>query len=232
MSEQTYKGDIDWVVVDDCNPTTRCHMGQTVVRPKRIWTAGGKPSLVTNIDLGLSACRYEKILFIEDDECYLPQYLESMDEALDRSCIAGQTPARYYNVFHRAFRVIPNSMHASLCQTGIRSTVVPILRSIISRHGSTNPFIDIPLWQHCRALPGIPGSVSFDAGLRPRKDVMSIKGMPGRPGIGAGHRVPSGHWTLDPDLEWLTAQIGTERAMFYRTFAEHSLKGGETIAAM
>jgi len=202
IADQTYTGMVEWIVVDD-GPAPMTITGPKLIRAPRVirrepcWTPRGGPTLVANLAAGLREARGEKILFIEDDECYLPRYLENMEAALDRHQIAGQVPARYYNVRTRTYRVLSNETHASLCQTGIRRELVEPFLGMLQ--ALPNPFLDIPLWRRFG-----PDGLSFGAA-----DVVSIKGMPGRPGIGAGHRPSGVSWNRDPDCVELRSWVGT-----------------------
>jgi hypothetical protein len=209
IAEQFYLSDYEWLVVDDCEPATPLTMGQIAVPAAKVWKPGDPQSLTANVLTGLRASSGEKILFIEDDECYLPGYLSSMSAALDHAIMAGQTPAMYYNVAYRCWRRLANGRHASLCQTGIRSDLLYHAIDLCAR--TSGPFLDLTLWGDL----GFVGSLSRD-----QTDVVSIKGMPGRPGIGVGHRPAGPSWTADPEGAMLTALIGAERAALYLPFYE------------
>ena len=100
-------------------------------------------------------------------------------------------------------RTISNYGHASLCQTGIRSELLTRLEGLCRR---PSPFIDLALWH----ATGILEATNY---------VVSIKGMPGRPGIGVGHRPGPGGWTADPKLEQLQAWTGSAIAHLYMRFS-------------
>lgn len=209
IASQSYRGMVEWIVVDDGPKPTPCSQGQTVIRRKPYWTPQHGPSLVANLTAGLREARGEKILFIEDDECYLPFYLERMEEALDRHALVGQAPARYYNVKTRSYRVISNATHASLCQTAMRRELVQPFLDLLAALPS--PFVDIPLWRSYGSA-----GLSFSCA-----DVVSIKGMPGRPGIGAGHRASGVSWIGDPDCVTLRSWIG-DRYVKYLPYCQHA----------
>jgi len=201
---------VEWIVVDDCDPPTHVRFGQTVIRPMPRWEPGGKQTFTRNMLAGLAAATGEKILFIEDDEFYARAYLQNMNTLLDSSQLVGQAPARYYHVGIRRFRVLPNHTHASLCQTGIRAELKTRLRGLLE--ASPTPFIDIPLWN-----PLTAGTL-----VRGADDVVSIKGLPGRPGIGIGHRPGRGRpasWTPDSNLEQLKRWCGDD-ADLYACYAD------------
>ena len=200
ISRQSYTGDIQWIVIDDCDPPTVPLFGQEVIRPVPSWKPG-QITLGRNLTCALDYVKYDKIVFCEDDEAYLPDYLKLMDQMLDTADLAGEIPARYYNVRQRMFRVLDNRNHASLCQTGMRSDLIPRLRYLCT---SQSPFIDMRLWE---PIPDVRYL------LVPTAQVVSIKGLPGRPGIGIGHR-PHGDWKKDPVLAQLRAWIGADADLY------------------
>jgi hypothetical protein len=204
IAGQTFR-DFEWIVVDDGPEPTPMNFVQKVYRPHPLWD--GKHTLLRNLLVGLNAARGDKILFIEDDEVYLPDYLGNMNAMLDAAPLAGEIPARYYNIRQRAFREIGNHGHASLCQTGIRAELKQKFMRICSTVPDGSPFVDLTLWKN-------------NGVLNPAGNVISIKGMPGRRGIGIGHRETlSSAWTADPDLKVLKRWIGIERAGRYEPYA-------------
>jgi hypothetical protein len=212
MRAQTYAGPVQWVIVDDCDPPTivdprafRARFAPWVVeivRPSPRWTPGRGPTLTRNLIEGLTAARGTHVLPIEDDDVYLPDYLSNMRTLLSRADLCGQVPARYYNVAERLYREMERGAHASLCQTGFHRRLAERVTELC--RGSM-PSIDIALWR-------------TGGQLSPGGDVVSIKGMPGRPGIGVGHRPPPGSGTFDPELRQLAQWIGPARTRRYAPF--------------
>lgn len=210
MARQTYKGKINWVVVDDCVPETNCTMGQTVIRPKPAWQPG-QNTQSKNLQLALAAEHLDdKILFIEDDDHYAPGYLDLMSHWLDEAQLVGEKHTRYYNVRHRCSFISANKQHSSLCQTGFRIGILPLVKDIC-RQGAK--FIDMLIWSAAGERGKLypfhprfsPGPVS---GL-----CIGMKGLPGRLGIGMGHR-QTGRWTPDPDMSTLQSWIGQDAANY------------------
>jgi hypothetical protein len=206
IRDQTFQS-FEWIVVDDGPEPTPVTMGQRVLRPKPFWD-GSQHTLLRNLSVGLAAVRCDRILFIEDDEVYLPTYVERMAELMGRHMLVGETPARYYNLRHWAYRVLPNRTHASLCQTGMQTALSEALIRLCARAAPARPFVDLELW---RAVSSVA-----DAGalLVPGSNVVSLKCLPGRGGIGIGHRVEPRHypgWTSDFDRKQLTQWIGADR---------------------
>jgi glycosyltransferase involved in cell wall biosynthesis len=205
MERQTFTGEIQWIVVDDGQESTEATKGQIVVRPQPRWQPG-QITLARNILAALPLAIHDKIVFIEDDDWYGPEYLARMAEALDHGCqIVGDVPARYYHVGSRLFREIGNRAHASLCQTGIRGDLISVLEELCDRE---EKFLDIGL---------------FRSGHQPyfirSEQSVGIKGLPGRRGIGIGHRPSGAQWKPDPNLAVLRSWIGSDAAL-YEQFAE------------
>lgn len=177
----SYGRDVEWIVADDGSVPARCTMGQRHLRrPKPTQRA---ESFLGNLSLALKSATGEKILFIEDDDWYASDYIAVMLRLLDHADIAGEAHARYYNLSQRTYKIMGNASHASLCQTGIRRGLAPWMLQHIERYKRT--FIDIHTWR---------------TGARARRRRLAsettlsvgIKGLPGTPGIGRGHRTMCG----------------------------------------
>jgi hypothetical protein len=198
-ARQTYKGEIQWLVADDCDPPTKCTMGQTVIRPEPRWKPGENTQFRNLLAL-LPLVRFDKIIHFEDDDAYLPTYIETMARRLDEAPLVGETPARYYNVRFRTWRDCGNNAHASLFQTAMRADILPVLKRICERQ----KWIDMALW------PAVPGGKLFHG-----EETVGIKGMPGRAGQVAAHRKQT--WmNPDPHLDVLRRWIGDDVAEYRR----------------
>lgn len=220
IGRQTYKGDVNWLVVDDCVPETNCTMGQTVIRPKHAWRLG-QNTQGRNLQLLLASEHLgDKILFIEDDDYYAPGYLDRMDHWLDEAQLVGEKHTRYYNVQCRSWHISANKCHSSLCQTGFRAGMLPLIRDVC-RQG--NRFLDMLIWSAAAERGKLypfhprfnPGPVS---GL-----CIGIKGLPGRPGIGMGHRPQPPRrqrWNDDADMSTLQGWIGQDAAANYAKYGK------------
>jgi len=210
MSRQTLRPS-RWIVVDDCDPPTRCTMGQWVLRPRWRW----KPGMNTqarNLMHALSCVKQHdgNFLFWEDDDYYGPGYTELMLERLWSAPVIGGTHAKSYHVKERVWHVADNEQHASLSQTGFHASLLPLVSGIIQ---AGHKFADVEIW---RALGGMGKLFPADP---PAAACVGMKGMPGRSGIGFGHLREEGRlpWTDDRDLKVLTSWIGTA-AKEYRRF--------------
>ncbi len=208
VHHQTYKGSIEWIVVDDCDPPTPMTMGQKVIRPPERWSAEKGSSQHDNVLLALGYARGKYIFILEDDDYFGPSYLENQIEHLKDHYLVGETPSRYFHVGARVWREFANDDHASLCQTAFRWELIPLLSKICKeRH-----WLDVTLWHRYGRSWGF---------LYPGDQVVGIKGMPGRLGVSRSHIVHHGHeWHEDPNLQQLQQWIGTDATKEYAKYAQ------------
>lgn len=205
MQAQTFAGPVRWVIVDDgeeAQPITFAREGWTleVMRREPFWRPGQNTQAL-NLAHGLRAIKAsERVVIIEDDDHYAPDWLETIDKALDKADLVGECRARYYNVATNTGRQLNNEHHASLCSTGMKGLALEKFRREC-RPGVT--FIDVSLWRN------FSGKKQLFGGHR----VTGIKGMPGRGGIGMGHK-PDFQGIKDEDGELLREWIGQD-AGFY-----------------
>ena len=181
INAQTYDGPVIWIVVDDCDPATRIptmREGITVevVRPDWRWKPGMNTQ-VKSMAAGLAHVPDDATLFIlEDDDVYLPDYMIAMREAIEKYDLVGERDARYYNVTSHRRRVIPGKIHSSLASTVCRGSALTLLKTLCNGH--LNRMLDYNLWKTFKGRKM----------LLSEHNVVGIKGLPGRPGIGVGHR--------------------------------------------
>lgn len=179
MARQTYTGPVRWVVVDDgevAQPISFARDGWQVdvLRPTPFW-APGQNTQARNIKAGLDAIGNAdvRLVIIEDDDWYGPEWLATVDKALNKHELVGESHARYYNVAQRRAKQLENFQHASLCSTAMRGRAIEQLKGVC-RPGIQ--FIDVMLWQ-----------AFGNEGAFRGENVVGIKGLPGRKGIGIGH---------------------------------------------
>jgi hypothetical protein len=197
LNAQTYQGPLTWVIVDDCIPTSRIPRvrdGIDVIRVLPSWQwQPGKSTQAASMAAGLEHVPEDAVLFIlEDDDVYLPAYMETMLEAMEALDLAGEREARYYNVATGRWRAIPGKIHSSLASTVCKGAALARLRALCN--SGLGRMLDVTLWKQ------FTGSKK----LMETRNVVGIKGLPGRPGIGVGHRsrfgVPDTGGTL---AEWI-----------------------------
>lgn len=187
MSRQTYRGPLQWIVVDDgvtSTPATRSQ--QYIRRTPQAWH-----TLTDNLRAALPLVRHDKILIIEDDEWYHPQYIERMSDWLEPDQLTGTGIARYYWPRETRYREFPHHTHASLCRTGFRSELIP---AVLDCCKTRDPSVDLRLWSSIQ-------------GTRHDLDQPLVVGMKGMPGRKSGGGKPS-EGISDHDLSKLTEWIG------------------------
>lgn len=197
---------IQWIIIDDCDEIGKSLYVSGVrcmhVIPQHRWFPG-RNTLGQNLLEVVPYVEHDCILFIEDDDWYAPEYLKSMYESLQTADIIGEVPARYYHVPSKQYSLQENKKHASLCQTGIRRSMLTSLEEICRSQNSE--FIDVRLWK-------VPSNQKF----LETTFCVGMKGLPGRPGIGIGHRPDhySRMWNKDSDLTVLRRWIGDDVKMY------------------
>lgn len=202
LNAQSYQGPAKWIVVDDCDPATpipETRFETEVVRPDWRWEPGMNTQAACML-AGLDRIPSDAVVFVvEDDDCYLPEYVETMLKALEVFELVGETSARYYNVATRRHKVMKTPNHSSLASTAVRGT------DALRKACETRPkFIDISLWR------GFTGRKT----LLDTHNVIGIKGLPGRQGIGVGHKPTFG----EPDTTDVLQQWCGEYANNYEAF--------------
>jgi len=202
MTNQTVKPD-QWIVVDD---------GKTPIVPsvpmeyvRREPCAGDpKHTLAINLLQAIPLIKGDKILIIEDDEYYAPNYIEEMAKHLDGSKIAGITQNRYYHLPTGGYYMMHNKGHASLAQTAFTSAFIPTFRGAVEASMFVD-FLDIRMWRmakqslnHSFKFGGRALTTRSRVGQLQKSELtlfsdadrplyVGIKGLPGRAGIGMGH---------------------------------------------
>ena len=178
MQAQTYEGPVRWIVVDD---------GKTPLKPAfkrpgyalemhRLEPMAGN-SQARNMLHALNQVEGDGPVFCwEDDDIYLPEYVETMLEALETADLAGERYARYYNVATGRYKEIRGKIHSSMASTVCKGGALQLLRALCN--SGLNRMLDVNLWKQFNG----------DKRLMDSRNVVGIKGLPGRPGIGVGHR--------------------------------------------
>jgi hypothetical protein len=199
MGRQSFRGSTQWIVVDDGELPTGMTMGQQYVR--REHDSRGHGSLMANMLEALSRVDSRRILIIEDDDYYKPHYVASAIQQLDTSQLAGNTLQLYYHLSRRRWKTY-RSNSPSLCQTGFHDTLIPVVIEACHRALEKESIsLDIELWRlaqkrkvRCHAFEGTVRMVG-------------MKGLPGRTGLGKGHR-PGQDWHEDDELAVLRHWTG------------------------
>lgn len=214
MKRQTYSGQVLWIIIDDCLPTTTDQVTDTFrdswqivkVYPKPAWRQG-QNTQGRNMEAGINTLLTQPerqdikaVFVIEDDDYYRATYLERMMANWSGCQILGETKTIYYNPVHRRYCVNGNVTYASLFQTAFDMRTIELLRSVKS-----HKFIDGAFWK-----------IVQNKKLFHENDLaIGIKGLPGRGGIGAGHSDSYYGMISDVDMRFLKNHIGEADARIY-----------------
>lgn len=208
MSQQTYTGQIQWIVVDDGIEPTQCTMGQQYIRERPI----EKHSLCRNLRAAIPHVQGECVFVVEDDDYYAPHYVSTMVGRLHRSDLVGEFGAKYYYLRHKSFRHNHETEnHASLCRTGMTRAVLDTLTQCAQ---GSHPSVDLRLWRTWKGSTftwrDADGTQSLCVG---------IKGVEGRQSRGWK---PTHNAVRDAGLQTLRKWVGNDAAEFYRNMMKHS----------
>jgi hypothetical protein len=217
MAAQDFKGTVQWLIIHDglvdlpaTMEDSRFHV--RIVPRKAQPKERGPKSLAANLLHALIRVKSNKIIIIEDDDYYHVSHLSELSARLDQATLVGSMWQKYYNIQHRMY-LVQRNIGSALCSTGFRASLIERLQKICSRAYKHNQRgIDRMLW---------------DETVREKKDLynpksqtcIGIKGLPGTPGIGHGHR-PQGkdhHWKYhkDPSGYQLVSWVGKDVADLY-----------------
>lgn len=202
MARQAWRGPLQWIIVSDVEKISGLTIEWADIKliyPDR-WT--GTNSLARNILAALPYVKYDRVVWVEDDDHYSSSHLFTLAEQLVSYGIVGNPVSRYYHIPSRRYRIMANNGCASLCQTGIRSEFIPLLKRVCQ----STEFIDFRLWSEFRSMRK---GISF---FSPDNTCVGIKGLPGRRGIGVGHRPDEyvAQWVDDLNLTILRSWIGSD----------------------
>lgn len=207
MQAQTDQ-DFKWVVLDDGpQASPKPTRADVVIRPAWRWWGDN-----TQHESMLELLRWSgdgPKLVVEDDDAYTPGYVASMRAMLAQGYgLVGEHTALYYHVGMRAYRDMSNRRHASLCSTGFQGAEAHALIKRLCR--SRVRMVDHAMWREYGGAKRLQGT----------RMSVGIKGLPGRAGIGCGHKLRKG--TPDPHLTHLRAIIGDD-AEVYRGYYDSQL---------
>jgi hypothetical protein len=205
INRQTYNGPLQWILSDDSSihyniskPDNVQHFSHIL----RTYPGNKSDSFRGNVIVALPLVLFDRIIIIEDDDWYSQNYIKEYAARLDSYQLVGEGPARYYNVKNQSYRILGNNKRASFCQTGLQSKIIEKLFVSCQKDSA---FVDARLWNK-----DVRKFIFQD-----KANCIGIKGMPGRPGIGMGHRCKS----FTKDKEWKTLEnwIGKEDTEYYKT---------------
>lgn len=208
MSQQTYTGPIQWIVVDDGVNPTACTMGQQYIRQRPM----NHHSLCRNLRAAIPHIQGECIFVVEDDDYYAPHYLSTMVGRLQRADLVGEFGAKYYYLRHKSFRHNHQSEHhSSLCRTGMTRAVLQTLERCAQ---GWHPSVDLRLWRAWRG-----STFSWRDADGTQSLCVGMKGVEGRQSRGWK---PSRNAVNDAGLQTLEKWVGKDAAEIYRNMMMHS----------
>jgi hypothetical protein len=157
------------------------------------------------------------VIIMEDDDWYHPKYIDITMRRFNGTHyrLIGQNKTIYYQVDKCAWRQNGNKDRASLCETSLTMDLIPSLKKMCDLKRQS-AFVDQRIWAYAKKAK-IPHFLFAD-----KRYVIGIKGMPGRRGIGIGHRSTS--YRKDPYYEYLAKLIGQEDANWYKRLLESKRK--------
>tara|TARA_R110002049_G_scaffold281333_1_gene460864 strand:+ start:24225 stop:24884 length:660 start_codon:yes stop_codon:yes gene_type:complete len=188
MLAQDYSGDVRWIIVDDgvtATPVTFEREGWEV----DVLRLEPMPrSQARNLLVGMGhVAPGGRVAIIEDDDAYAPEYLSHISDWLDSADLVGERFTRYYNVRTGRGQQMKNRDHASLCATAMKGEATEDFCQLLVKLSSA---LDMTLWRDFKGSKYLSDTFY----------VTGIKGMPGRKGVGVGHREEFGlpmslrHW--------------------------------------
>jgi len=208
MKRQTTKP-TEWIIVDDGKiPTTPPNFD--FVKYYRREKANNEPEHTLPIQLLhiLDEVNTDRVIIMEDDDWYHPQYLEKMNALFSESedyDLVGFGDAVYYHIPLKKYYYHNNKNRASWCQTGFRRSFSSEIARICEKH---EPFIDLYAWK---------SKCKKNLKLEKHQCCIGIKGLPGREGTTMGWRRT--HLFLpDSDLHVLKKLIGNEDIKKYKKY--------------
>jgi hypothetical protein len=177
IERQTYQGPMTWLVCDDCDPPSflphmRCAV--EVIRPPWRWGKGDNTQSRSLCALLDRVPDDADVIVMEDDDWYGPNYVQAQVDRLRAYELVGEGPTIYFNPVANRWRRMPRRNATSLCETAMKGAALSLFRKVAKNN---RKMIDIRLWQDFRGSKRI-----FE-----RVNVVGMKGLPGRGGIGVGH---------------------------------------------
>jgi glycosyltransferase involved in cell wall biosynthesis len=197
IARQTVKHD-EWIVADSGAEKATLTMGQ--IHLHRPAPAGAR-NLARNVMDALDRVTGDVVIVVEDDDWYSAGHIERCLEGLQHRLAYGCPTLNYFNVAHRCWISMKNR-GAALCQTVFRRELLPEMRAAAQTAHAANDFsIDARFWAPRQSMATGP------------QTVIGIKGLPGQPGLGIGHRPKSSgarRWVNDPTFAQLRRWIGDD----------------------
>jgi len=171
----------------------------------------GPKSMARNLLEACKQARGDYIFICEDDDYYAPDHLLHCLYKMNGVCksydAVGTIWQKYYNIYKQCFKTYKN-IGSAMCATAFKRELLPTMEMALkwgfdkAHKGMDRKFWDtITIEQH-RAVDIFDGH-----------DVVGIKGLPGREGIGVGHYAPG--FEYDDGFATLVDWVGEKAADIY-----------------
>jgi hypothetical protein len=147
--------------------------------------------------------RDNKVAIIEDDDWYSNIYFKFLSEALDNYDVVGIDCTTYYHIPTKRYKRLVHPGRSSLNSTAFRFNVVEVFMNALVLAAKQNVcHVDILFWNMVKELKLKYKLFNVD-GL-----VLGLKGLPGKAGLGIGHRDGPLFPGDDRSLEFLASVMG------------------------
>lgn len=196
-----------WIVSDDGDVPAKLNGSQEHIVRERTYEGGA--SLASNVLTALQHAKGDVVAIMEHDDWYAPEHLETQLEFLKKGFLAaGSVNQRYFNVHTRQFRIMRN-IGSALCNTVFHKSLIPNMQEACHRAIKLNKIcVDRFFWD----------SVTVKKAIHEQNTVVGIKGLPGRKGLGLGHRPNNREWTNDHALQRLKSWVGEDYREYVRFY--------------
>jgi len=168
-----------WIVIDDGKIPTKSFTSMEYVR-REPQPNDPNHTLIENLKVAIPLIKGSKIIIIEDDDYYAPEYIEEMAHRLNQREVVGIGKSKYYHLPSGGYFRTKNMMHASLAQTAFKSSFLLEFGGLLKK---IYVYLDINIWKKVKERGG--GFLFVDSDMKPL--YLGMKGLPGRAGIGIGH---------------------------------------------
>lgn len=228
LGKQNYFGNIFWSICDNSKTSYnyKFHNGTIFrhIRSKHQIEDGSEvtPNLDFLLNL-MTLARVEEIGFtkydkklciIEDDDWYNANYINFMSNALNEYDVVGLDQTIYYHIPTKRYRIIQHTNRSSLNSTAFKANLIPLfIEAIKLALKNKNIHVDIYFW-HLVNQNKIQYKLYENKNL-----VVGLKGLPGKIGLGSGHRlkeVMSRSYKYDNDLAYLTSIMDCDITKYLR----------------
>lgn len=206
MAKQTFSEPVHWIIVDDSInshyevPKMPNNWRITHIKVTRE-TLGDNSTQADNILKALDHVIYDKIVMVEDDDYYHPDWLNICSYHLNNCDIFGRNSVVYYNLSNRTFwdKPYPYNDFNPMVQTAFKKSLIPNLKKICLKNTT---LLDYLLWT------SVAQNKKFFLQKGPIEYVVGMKGLFGREGMTKNHKtiLP----TADPKLIFLRRILGEE----------------------